>query len=74
MRDVILHAFNWQMSEIAAEAAKIASCGFGAVLFPPPALAGRVLISRAPLIRSVLSHKLHFNKSARASDPNWTDN
>lgn len=36
MRDVILHAFNWQMNEIAAQAAQIAAYGFGAVLIPPP--------------------------------------
>ena len=36
MRDVILHAFNWPTREIVAQAEQIASCGFGAVLIPPP--------------------------------------
>jgi alpha-amylase len=36
MRDVILHAFNWPLAEIADQAGKIAACGYGAVLFPPP--------------------------------------
>jgi alpha-amylase len=36
MPDVILHAFNWPYTEIAASADAIAKMGYGAVLFPPP--------------------------------------
>jgi alpha-amylase len=36
MRDVVLHAFNWPYSMIAACAKRIADYGYGAVLFPPP--------------------------------------
>ncbi|MCC6347174.1 MAG: alpha-amylase family protein [Nitrospirales bacterium] len=36
MADVILHAFNWNYAEVAAEAGTIAANGFGAVLLPPP--------------------------------------
>ena len=36
MHDVILHAFNWPYTEIAASADAIAKFGYGAVLFPPP--------------------------------------
>ena len=36
MADVILHAFNWKYTEVAAEAGAIAANGFGAVLMPPP--------------------------------------
>ena len=35
MRDVILHAFNWNYATIAARAKQIAQAGYGAVLFPP---------------------------------------
>lgn len=35
MNDVILHAFNWRYSDIAASAEAIATAGYGAVLFPP---------------------------------------
>ncbi len=35
MRDVVLHAFNWKLSTIAARAEEIANAGYGAVLFPP---------------------------------------
>lgn len=36
MRDVILHAFNWPCSAVAARARAIAASGYGAVLLPPP--------------------------------------
>lgn len=36
MGDVVLHAFNWNHDEIAANAASIREAGYGAVLFPPP--------------------------------------
>jgi alpha-amylase len=36
MNDVVLHAFNWPYSKIAARAGEIAAAGYGAVLFPPP--------------------------------------
>jgi len=36
MNDVMLHAFNWRYSDIAARAKGIAEAGYGAVLFPPP--------------------------------------
>lgn len=36
MNDVILHAFDWRFSDIAANAARIAAIGYGAVLIPPP--------------------------------------
>ncbi len=36
MRDVVLHAFNWNFREIARNANEIAKAGYGAVLFPPP--------------------------------------
>jgi alpha-amylase len=36
MHDVILHAFNWKYTEIAANAREIADIGYGAVLIPPP--------------------------------------
>jgi alpha-amylase len=36
MRDVILHAFDWHFNDIAANAERIASIGYGAVLIPPP--------------------------------------
>lgn len=36
MGDVVLHAFNWNYDEIAANAAAIRDAGYGAVLFPPP--------------------------------------
>lgn len=36
MRDVILHAFNWPLRDIAARAEAIAAHGYGAVLLPPP--------------------------------------
>jgi alpha-amylase len=35
MRDVVLHAFNWDYSTITARAGEIATAGYGAVLFPP---------------------------------------
>lgn len=35
MKDVVLHAFNWNYTTIAARAKQIADSGFGAVLFPP---------------------------------------
>ncbi len=36
MRDVILHAFNWQYSEIIERIEEIREIGYGAVLIPPP--------------------------------------
>ncbi|MFA7403327.1 MAG: alpha-amylase family glycosyl hydrolase [Pelobacteraceae bacterium] len=36
MRDVILHAFDWSFADITAQAAHIASVGYGAVLISPP--------------------------------------
>lgn len=36
MADAILHAFNWRYTEVTAQAAAIAACGYGAVLLPPP--------------------------------------
>jgi len=36
MRDVILHAFDWKLSDISSRAKQIVSNGFGAVLIPPP--------------------------------------
>jgi len=36
MRDVILHAFDWRFADITAQAARIASVGYGAVLISPP--------------------------------------
>jgi|WetSurMetagenome_2_1015567.scaffolds.fasta_scaffold12798_4 alpha-amylase len=36
MRDVILHAFDWKLSDISTRAQQIALNGFGAVLIPPP--------------------------------------
>ena len=36
MRDVILHAFDWKLSDISSRAEPIAEIGFGAVLIPPP--------------------------------------
>ena len=36
MHDVILHAFDWHYTEIAANAGRIAAVGYGAVLVPPP--------------------------------------
>jgi alpha-amylase len=35
MRDVVLHAFNWNYATITARAKQIAQAGYGAVLFPP---------------------------------------
>lgn len=36
MRDVILHAFNWRLADVAQRARAIADAGYGAVLVPPP--------------------------------------
>jgi alpha-amylase len=36
MKNVILHAFNWNYQLIAERAADISKAGYGAVLFPPP--------------------------------------
>jgi alpha-amylase len=36
MKDVILHAFDWQYADITRCAQKIAELGYGAVLIPPP--------------------------------------
>lgn len=36
MHDVILHAFDWRIADIAANAQRIAGVGYGAVLIPPP--------------------------------------
>jgi alpha-amylase len=36
MKNVILHAFNWDYSLIAKRAEDISKAGYGAVLFPPP--------------------------------------
>jgi len=36
MSDVILHAFDWHYGDIEKNAPKIAQCGYGAVLIPPP--------------------------------------
>jgi alpha-amylase len=36
MRDVILHAFNWQYSEIIEYIEEIRNIGYGAILIPPP--------------------------------------
>ena len=36
MRDVILHAFNWQYQEIIDRIDEIKNAGYGAILIPPP--------------------------------------
>ncbi len=36
MRDVILHAFNWQYQEIIERIEEIRNAGYGAILIPPP--------------------------------------
>lgn len=36
MNDVILHAFDWRISDITDNAGRIAGLGYGAVLIPPP--------------------------------------
>ncbi|MGF1480802.1 MAG: alpha-amylase family glycosyl hydrolase [Cyanophyceae cyanobacterium] len=36
MKDVILHAFNWQYREIIEQVEEIHKAGYGAILIPPP--------------------------------------